>query len=229
MFQEYQNFNFFPITAADVLGNLLAALICGILLAIIYRFTYRGPSYSVTFVNAIVLLTVISALIILVIGNNLARAFGLVGAMSIIRFRTAIRDTMDMVFIFIALGIGMACGVGLKLVAFLGVIVVGLIIISMTLTQFGQIRRRYHLLYFTYLPDLKTDNFIEKVLQGFSRKFKLVTIKSNGMGGEVDAFYHVSLKNQDKASEFVSQIRKVESVRSVQLYFDEDDLNSPNN
>ena len=63
-----------------MLTNLLSALICGIALSLIYRATYRGPSYSVSYVNALVLLTLIAALVIVVIGNNLARAFGLVGA-----------------------------------------------------------------------------------------------------------------------------------------------------
>lgn len=101
MFEEYQNLSVFPTSSSDVIANLFVALICGLVLSIIYRTTYRGPSYSVTFVNSLVLLTLISSIVIMVIGNNIARAFGLVGAMSIIRFRTAIRDTMDLVFIFL--------------------------------------------------------------------------------------------------------------------------------
>ncbi|MCB0528409.1 MAG: hypothetical protein KDC65_08040, partial [Saprospiraceae bacterium] len=85
MFEEYQNLAVFPTSSADVLANLLVALVCGLLLSMIYRLTYRGPSYSITFVNSLVLLSIISAIVIMVIGNNIARAFGLVGAMSIIR------------------------------------------------------------------------------------------------------------------------------------------------
>ncbi|MEO6040238.1 MAG: DUF4956 domain-containing protein, partial [Saprospiraceae bacterium] len=97
MFEEYQNLAVFPTSSADVLTNMLISLLCGVVLSVIYRITYRGPSYSVTFVNSLVLLNLIATIIIMVIGNNVARAFGLVGAMSIIRFRTAIRDTMDLV------------------------------------------------------------------------------------------------------------------------------------
>ena len=100
-FLDYQNLAVFPTATADVLANLLVAFVCGLMMSIIYRITYRGPSYSVTFVNSLVLLSIISAIVIMVIGNNIARAFGLVGAMSIIRFRTAVRDTMDLVFIFL--------------------------------------------------------------------------------------------------------------------------------
>src|SRR5882672_2363406 len=110
-------------------ANLMIALGCGIVIALVYRFTYRGASYSATFVNALVLLALITSVVILVIGNNLARAFGLVGAMSIIRFRTAVRDVQDIVFIFFSLTVGMAAGVGLNSVAIGGTIFVSVIII----------------------------------------------------------------------------------------------------
>ncbi|HNE30296.1 MAG TPA: DUF4956 domain-containing protein [Saprospiraceae bacterium] len=137
MLEEYQNLAVFPTSSADVLANLLVALCCGLVLSVVYRLTYRGPSYSVTFVNSLVLLSIISAIVIMVVGNNIARAFGLVGAMSIIRFRTAIRDTMDLVFIFLALALGMACGVGLNIVALCGALVAGLVVIVLTFTHFG--------------------------------------------------------------------------------------------
>lgn len=66
--------------------------------------------------------------------------------MSIIRFRTAIRDTMDLVFIFLSLAIGMACGVGLTSVALLGSLIAGMVVVSLTYTHFGAPRRRHFLL-----------------------------------------------------------------------------------
>jgi hypothetical protein len=90
---------------------LSVALFAGLILTCLYRITYKGAGYTAGFVGSIILLTLITALVIMVIGNNLARAFGLVGAMSIIRFRTAVKDVMDIVFIFFALAVGMASGV----------------------------------------------------------------------------------------------------------------------
>ncbi len=65
--------------------NLIMALLCGLIISMFYRLCYRGPHYSASFVQALVILAMVTALVIMVIGNNLARAFGLVGAMSIIR------------------------------------------------------------------------------------------------------------------------------------------------
>ena len=97
MLQDFQNILIFSITIGEVIGNIMVALICSFIISLVYRWTYRGTSYSVSFVNSIVSLAMITALVIMVIGNNLARAFGLVGAMSIIRFRTAVKDTQDIV------------------------------------------------------------------------------------------------------------------------------------
>ena len=89
MLEEFQTIDLFPISVYTVLTNLAVSLACGIVIALVYRFIYKGPSYSATYVNSLVLLSLITTLVIMIIGNNLARAFGLVGAMSIIRFRTA--------------------------------------------------------------------------------------------------------------------------------------------
>jgi hypothetical protein len=102
---QFQDIFMFSLSPAEALANLVVALFCGVIVAILYRATYKGISYSSGYVISIIMLTLITALVIMVIGNNLARAFGLVGAMSIIRFRTAVKDTQDIMFIFFALAL----------------------------------------------------------------------------------------------------------------------------
>lgn len=171
------------------------------------------------------MLTLIAALIV-VIGNNLARAFGLVGAMSIIRFRTAVRDTMDMLFIFLSLALGMACGVGLNIVALIGVGVSGIVIAALTFTHFGQPRRRFHLLQITYDGLRAGSADLDKVFSKFCRAIKLVNIKNTGYEHEIEAFYHVTLKNGDSEA-LVKALNTITAVRQVSVFFDEDDVNPP--
>src|SRR3989304_2285590 len=104
----------------------------------------------ISFVHSIVFLSAITALVIMVIGNNLARAFGLVGALSIIRFRTAIKDTIDIVYIFLGLAIGMAAGVGYHKAAIAGTIIIGLILIIFTKSNFRDFRSNQYILQFNY-------------------------------------------------------------------------------
>lgn len=229
MFTDYTYtiIDLFPVSAGDVLVNLLVAFMCGIILSLVYRLTYRGPSYSVSFVNAIVMLTIISALIIVVIGNNLARAFGLVGAMSIIRFRTAVRDTMDMVFIFLSLGIGMAAGVGLSVVALTGSLIAGAIILALTYSNYGHARRRFHVLQLSYDDTVFDQKKIDALFSKYSGTTKLVSMKYSGHENNMEAIYHVSLKRENYADALVAGLRTESGIHYVNVFYDEDDINPP--
>lgn len=132
VFQYLQNTFFLDV--GQVIEGLAVALVCGFLVSLLYRWTCRGPNYSITFVNALPALSMITAIVIMVIGNNLAHAFGLVGALSIIRFRTAIKDIHDIVFIFIffSLAVGIAAGVGLYSTAIIGTIFIGVSILILS-------------------------------------------------------------------------------------------------
>ncbi|GEM_PF-4624599 len=112
MFENLQNIELFPVSATEVVINISVALICSLLTGRLYRFVHKGPGYSVNFVHSLTMLTMITALVIMVVGSSLARAFGLVGTLSIIHFRTAIKDTHDIVYVFFSLSIGLAAGSG---------------------------------------------------------------------------------------------------------------------
>lgn len=105
-----------PAALVDNLFNLLVGLVLATLLILAlvqtYRTTHRGAIYSASFLQALFVLGACTTLIMLVIGNEIARAFSLVGALSIVRFRTAIKDPRDVGFVFASLALGMACGTG---------------------------------------------------------------------------------------------------------------------
>ena len=115
--------------------NLAVALMCGLIVARFYRWVTHRSSNANNFVSALIVLAMITCIVIMVIGNNLARAFGLVGAMSIIRFRTAVKDVRDIVFIFFSLAGGMAAGVGLTAISLGGIVVIGLAMLGVEKVQ----------------------------------------------------------------------------------------------
>lgn len=227
MFEEFQQLDLFPITIYTVIGNLVVSFLCGIVISLVYRFVYKGPSYSVTFVNSLVILSMITSVVILVIGNNLARAFGLVGAMSIIRFRTAVRDVQDIVFIFFALSIGMATGVGLYSVAITGTLLISLAIIMLSLSNFGSVRKREFMLQLTYYSSPENDQLIDHIIRRHCKKVKLVNLKNVGSENVIEAFYHISLKQEKKNTLLLTDLSTSAKVLNVNLYFDEDDVNPP--
>lgn len=223
MLSDFQNIDLFPLSLYEVVLNLLVSVFCGLFISFIYRITYRGPSYSRTFAHSLVLLTMITSIVILVIGNNLARAFGLVGAMSIIRFRTAIRDTQDIVFIFFSLTIGMAAGVGLSLLAFVGTLMISIVILLLVHTDFGQSQKQQHLLQISYKSSAGNDSRLAEILARYCRQVKLMNLKNVGPTGELDAFYQVVLKSKQQPEELIRELNTLQEVFGVNLFFDEDD------
>jgi uncharacterized membrane protein YhiD involved in acid resistance len=226
MLSDFQFIDPIPLTFPDVLLNLFVALFCGLIISIVYRFVYNGPSYSPNFVNSITLLTLITALVIMVIGNNLARAFGLVGAMSIIRFRTAVRDTLDIVFIFYALAIGMASGVGLHGIAIGGTVVVNLVIILLIKSRMAKPTKQHYLIQINYCSAIDYEVEINSTLQQFCRNVKLISIKNIDGGAFVEAFYHVDLKKDHDGNKLINLFNKKEGINSINMFFDEVETNS---
>ncbi|MBK7378756.1 MAG: DUF4956 domain-containing protein [Ignavibacteriales bacterium] len=238
MLQDFQNIFATSITLGTVLQNLSVAVLCSLLIAVFYKYSYKGPGYSASFVHSLIALSMITAIVIMVIGNNLARAFGLVGAMSIIRFRTAVKDTIDIVFIFFALGIGMAAGVGLYSVAFGGTIFIGLILLALSKTDFLIIRKEKFLLQFRYQqqlePDPKREPELERepdlipaylpVIKKFCKKFTMINVKSIGREDELELSFYVSIKNKNQNPEFIKELSAIKGISSVNFYFDDESL-----
>ena len=163
----------------------------------------------------------ITALVIMVIGNNLARAFGLVGALSIIRFRTAIKDTQDIVFIFFALAVGMAAGVGLPLSAVVGTLFIGLgIFVSRANCAFP--RRRNQLLWLSFSASEEEEELYLPLLEKHCKQYKLINMKSIKNGDLVKLSFCVYLKDQAKSRQLVQELGRVAGVSRVNLFFDKE-------
>jgi uncharacterized membrane protein YhiD involved in acid resistance len=224
MNQDFQNIFVFGISAADVIANMFVALLCGVIIALLYKYTYKGLNYSSSFTVSLILLTMITAVVIMVIGNNLARAFGMVGAMSIIRFRTAVKDAADIMFIFFALSIGLAAGVKLYSIALFGTLFIGGVYLVITRFSFALPQSREFLIQIIAVPDVLPDNPFNEFFKEFCRRHKLVNVKTIGAGENetMEFSYYVNLKNEEKGRNLIAVIKKLPGVESVNLFFDED-------
>ncbi|MFA8300165.1 MAG: DUF4956 domain-containing protein [Hyphomicrobiales bacterium] len=227
MIEDFLSVDIFPLNVYSIIGNLIIAFICGLIIALSYKFIYKGPSYSSTYVNSLIILAMITALIIMVIGNNLARAFGLVGAMSIIRFRTAVRDVQDIIFIFFALSAGMASGVGLYAIALISTILINLTIILLDTFNFANPRKREYLLQINYLTSDSIEAQLGKILKSHCKRFKLINLKTLRENDNLEAYYHISLKKENNNQKVISEINHLNGINNVSIYFDEDDSNPP--
>jgi hypothetical protein len=225
MLEEFQNIDLMQLSIYTVLTNLAVSLACGITIALVYRYIYKGPSYAATYVNSLVLLALITTVVIMVIGNNLARAFGLVGAMSIIRFRTAVRDVQDIVYIFFALAVGMASGVGLHAIAIASTLVICLVSVVMVTFNFGAPGKAEYVLQLIYTPTKATESRISEILNKYCRGVRLANLKSQTEGDSVEAFYQFSLRRKYKSTELVEEFTSLSDKIRFNIYFDQDEAN----
>lgn len=224
MHEELKDIFFYTLNLRDIIRHLMVSLACGALIAVVYRLTYKGLSYSATFVNSVMMLTMVTTLVIMVIGNNLATAFGLVGAMSIIRFRTAVKDTQDIIFIFMSLAVGLACGAGLFQVAIFGTIIIGIVFYAIVKINLTAPRKRDFLLQMIIRGNAQRSFDASDVLNKYCRKYHLVNVKAVGedQNNLMELSYYVKLSKEENSKNLVAEIKEFEGVQHVNLFFDEE-------
>ena len=222
LFEGFEGLGVFSLSSGQIVKNLLVALAGGLGTACFYYLNDRQGGRSKSFVSALIALSMITAMVIMAIENNLARAFGLVGAMSIIRFRTAVKDVYDILFIYFALGVGMAAGVGLAALVAIATPMIGLVMYLAAGVQALSLQKRGYLLQFScaaaddeaapYLP----------LLERHCRKYRLINVKTLGNEDLLEIAYYITPKSAEQNRALVSELGRLEGIGNVNLFFDEE-------
>ncbi len=209
-------------TPESILLSLLLAFVLGQFLAWVYYFTHSGLSYSRTFVQSLVLITVIVTIIMAVIGNNIVIAFGLMGALAIIRFRNVLKDTRDIVFIFCALVIGMASGTHNFALAIIGTLFLSLITLYLHFTGFGTHLPHNGFLRFSLKEHIGPHHSLPGILSKFCGKFTLISAQASGFGtAGVEYAYQLMIKNAEKNELMLTELEKIEGIENISLTMQE--------
>jgi hypothetical protein len=206
----------------DVLINISVAFLLGILIAAIYRYTYDGISYSSDFIHTLIIITMVTTVVIMVIGNNLARAFGLVGAMSIIRFRTALKESRDIAFVFFGLAAGMAAGAGNHLIGLIGIPLIGLFALILYWINYGVTDQQDFLLKFSMLPNDLDEPIYKSVFNQYLERYKRLSIRSARLGQYLELTFKIRFKNKDESEEFIQDLSALEGIERATLFLHDD-------
>ena len=214
-------FSTFDIAAALILSFVLSSCI-----GWVYRATHRNVSYSQSYVQTLVLLGMIISLIMLVVGSNIARAFALVGALSVVRFRNAIKETRDVGFIFLVMAIGMATGTRFYLLATAATVAICLVIVIMYRFNWFALDVQRQVVKVQVPPDEDRTTQIQDVLIRFTTEFELVSTESIRAGALTELFYTVRLKKGVEPSALVAALGEVNSGQRVTVLtgYDQTDL-----
>jgi len=202
---------------SEVLIALVLSFALCLMVAYFYRQSHRGLSYSVSFVHAMIILGVTVSVIMLIIGSNIARAFTLVGALSIIRFRNPVKDSRDVAFIFVAMAIGMAVGTGFYLVAVAFTLFSCFMAYALTRFGIGTTGRREMLLKVHVPAGLDYHTAFNEVFYRSLREHALLSVESLREAGEMELVYSLELKPSMDEAAFLTEVRRIAQGGRVAL------------
>jgi hypothetical protein len=198
-----------------ILWRLVLALVFGSLVAWVYQRTMSGGAQARALPTTLVLLAVLIAMVTQVIGDNVARAFSLVGALSIVRFRTVVRDTRDTAFVIFAVVVGMAVGSSNLWVAILGLLVGGAAAFAMA----GRLDAEDEVYLLRIRAGLAVDleELLAQQLKNSTQERRLLSVATARQGGACEATYQVRLQPGFSAERVVKALHGVDGIQDVRL------------
>lgn len=206
------DFNVQDLSGTFSVGDIAIALALSFVLSSaigwVYRATHRNVSYSQSYVQTLVILGMIISLIMLVVGSNIARAFALVGALSVIRFRNAIKETRDVGFIFLVMGVGMACGTRFYTLAVVATVAICLATVVMQRFNWFHLNVQRQVVKVQVPADEDYTSEIQDVLIRHTTEFELVSMESIRGGAITELLYTVKLRKGTEPATLIAALRE---------------------
>lgn len=206
-----QNTDFFTtdLSVTSIAYTLLFSFVLSLFIFFIYRVSYKGVMYSKTFNVTLLAMSMITASIILAITSNIILSLGMVGALSIVRFRTPIKDPIDIAYLFWAIGVGIVSGAGLWKLALISSVAIGIILF--VFTKVSDVKSPY-LLVISYQTE-ETNDLVFKQIESEVKRYRLKSKVFNGKNYELT----IEIRERKKTANLVNKIGGISNVNSVAL------------
>lgn len=198
--------NIASVSILDMVLALLLALGLGLFIFLVYQKTFTGVMYSSSFGVTLVALTMITTIVILAVTSNVVLSLGMVGALSIVRYRTAVKDPLDVGFLFWTVAVGVTCGAGLYLISIMGTVFIALVYIMLV-----KVRSRKH----QYLLIVKYQNEAAEAVRRQLMPLKKVLKNKTSTKNQTELTYEVRVSADNTA--FVTTLSEVEGVANAVL------------
>lgn len=193
----------------DVLLALGLSFVLGLFIFVIYKKTYQGVMYSDSFGISLIAMSMITSLVIIAVTSNVVLSLGMVGALSIVRFRTAIKEPMDIAFLFWSIAVGIVLGAGLLPLAIIGSVIIGVIIVIFSTRKIGD--TPYILV--VNCDNEETENAATSLIKEEAKKSVLKSKSVNKLG--VELTFEVRIKEENTG--FVNKVSSCEGVTNAVL------------
>lgn len=212
------------IPPAQIAAALGLSLILSLTVATVYRVTHRGVSYSQSYAHTLVIICMVIAAIMIIVGSSIARAFSLVGAMSIIRFRNAVKETRDVGFIFLIMAVGMACGTRFYTLAAAATISMCLVILLLYRANLFGKSNVSRILCIRLSADRDHESALKPVFSRFVDESSLVSMESVSGGTLQELVYSVVLKPRAEPRKMIETLRQVNENQKVRLVLGQQEI-----
>ena len=194
-------------TLANALLVIGSSIILGLLISLAYMYTHKKEGYTPGFTITLIMLPVIISIIILLVGNNVARAFSLAGAFSIIRFRSAPGDPKDISYIFFTLAVGLACGMGYIGYGVIVTVILCIIMIVLDKIKFAVPKTKNMRLKILVPEDLNYEGVFDKILDSYSTNWATESVKTKDFGALFEISYKINLKEGVSQKNLIDELR----------------------
>lgn len=217
--QDIENFSDLgtAVSSGEMFLCLAVSLILCTAIAKIYQYTYKEASFSPAFMQTLVICGMVIGAVMLIIGSNIARAFSLVGALSIIRFRNAVKDPRDVAFIFLSMAVGMACGTGFYQVAVMLTAISCVAIALMGALNFGDNRFVEKIVKIQAPMTKNFEKLFDPVLKEHSKSFSLVSAERTQMGTEIELTFVLQVQKSFSIEKLMKELGDINSNLDVQV------------
>lgn len=213
-------------TTLDIVVALSLSFVLSSIIGWVYKFTHRNVSYSQSYVQTLVIVGMVISLVMLVVGSNIARAFALVGALSVVRFRNAIKETRDVGFIFLVMAVGMTTGTRFYVLAVAATIAICLVIVLMSKFNWFKLDVQRQVVKVQVPPEQEFTARVEDVLIDKCKEFELVSTEAVRAGALNELYYTAQLKKGVKPAELISALSPVNTGQRVTVLtgYDQTDI-----
>jgi uncharacterized membrane protein YhiD involved in acid resistance len=204
-------------SAMDVALALALSFALSAFISWLYQITHRGASYTQSFAFTLVINGMVVALVMMIVGSNIARAFSLVGALSIIRFRNAVKETRDVGFIFFSMAIGMAVGTRFYALAVIGAAGISLAVVLMVRLNWFAREMSSQILRVQVPSETPFDALFDRIFLKYTRSSELIGADAVHGGMLTELTYSVGLKHADQVQPFLADIQRLSGNNKVTL------------
>lgn len=206
-----------PISIGSAIIAILISMVSGLIISMTYMKTSENKKFSQNFAITTILLPAIISAIIMLIGSDIAKAFSLAGAFSIIRFRSTPGEPKDIAFVLFALAAGLSCGVGLYAFAIILTVLLCMVMLVLSITKYGKNDSTTTQLVITIPEDMEFEEVFDDILSKNSSFHKMIKLKTSAMGSLFQVTYEVDLLENTDKKKLIDEIRLYNGNLNIQI------------